>query len=85
MAEKKIVITVIEQKGECGANHEKGQEFVYKGELPPICPAAWNSIYPSLRTLWFGGNFPWEKEGEAYIACPDSKNPVVFKLKRKED
>ncbi len=38
------------------------------------------AIYPYLRVLQFGGNLPWEKEGEAYIACPDHKNPVVFKV-----
>lgn len=64
-------------------NMKKGQKFIYEGKLPDICPAAWHALYPYLRVLQFGGDFPWEEEGEAYIACPDPKNPVVFKLERK--
>jgi uncharacterized repeat protein (TIGR04076 family) len=84
MAGKQVLITVYKQKGKCAAKHKKGQKFIYKGTLPKICPSAWNSIYPYVRVLSFGGNLPWEKEGEAYIACPDHKNPVVFKLTRIE-
>ena len=81
----KVLITVIDQKGECGAKHKKGDTFVYQGKLPDMCPAAFASLYPNLRTLYFGGNFPWEKPGGSKVACPDPDNPVVFKLERKEE
>lgn len=84
MVGKKVVITVIEQKGRCAAEHRKDQRFIYEGKLPDICPAAFHSFYPYLRALQFGGNLPWEKEGEANIACPDHKNPVVFRLERQD-
>ena len=83
MLGKKIIITIVEQSGFCDAGLKKGREFVYEGKLPDICPAAWDALYPYLRVLQFGGNLPWEEEGEAYVACPDHKNPVVFKLERK--
>ena len=83
MLGKKIIITIVEQSGFCDAGHKKGQEFIYEGKLPDICPAAWDALYPYVRVLQFGGNLPWEKEGEAYVACPDHRNPVVFKLERK--
>ena len=82
MLGSKLVITVVDQKGTCAAGHKKGQQFIYEGKLPDMCPSAWYAIYPYLRILQFGGNLPWEKESEAYIACPDHKNPVVFKLVR---
>ena len=83
MLGKKIIITIVEQSGFCDAGHKKGQEFIYEGKLPDICPAAWDALYPYVRVLQFGGNLPWEKEGEAYVACPDHRNPVVFKLERR--
>jgi len=36
-----------------------------------------------LRTLMFGGTFPWSPDPEAVtVACPDAENPVVFELRR---
>ncbi|RKX70274.1 TIGR04076 family protein [candidate division WOR-3 bacterium] len=78
MLGKKVIITIIRQEGYCDAGHKVGDRFVYQGELPPICPAAWAVIYPYLRVLQFGGNFPWEKKD----VCPDPENPVVFRLQR---
>jgi len=80
----KIIITVVEQTGVCDAGHKQGQQYTYEGKLPDICPAAWHALYPYLRVLQFGGDLPWEEKGEAYIACPDHKNPVVFKIERKD-
>ncbi|HIE05494.1 MAG TPA: TIGR04076 family protein [bacterium (Candidatus Stahlbacteria)] len=79
----RVIITVAEQKGTCEAGHRTGQKFIYEGRLPDICPAAFHSLYPYLRVLQFGGNLPWEEEGQALIACPDPENPVVFRLERK--
>jgi len=82
MASSKVKISVIYQRGNCDLEHEVGQSWVYDGHLPDICPAAWGSIYPYVRVLQFGGNFPWEEEGRCEIACPDGKNPVYFLLER---
>ena len=32
--------------------------------------------------LGYGGRFGWEEPGRATMCCSDSKNPVVFKIKR---
>ena len=79
----KVEITVISQKGICIAKHKKDQKFLYDGQMPQkFCTSAFVSLYPSIRTLQYGGNFPWEKEGEASAACGDHENPVIFRLKR---
>jgi uncharacterized repeat protein (TIGR04076 family) len=40
-------------------------------------------LYPNIRTLSFGGTFPWEKDkGATTACCPDAANPVVFEIKR---
>lgn len=82
MLGKKLLITIVEQKGKCNAGHKQGQQFIYEGKLPDMCPSAWYAIYPYLRILQFGGDLPWEKPGQAILACPDYKNPVVFKIER---
>jgi uncharacterized repeat protein (TIGR04076 family) len=51
-----------------------------------ICLGAFGVIFPYLRTLRFGGEFPWSEDKDAtVIACPDSKNPVTFEIRRMRD
>ena len=63
-----------------------GQEFLVgeDGKMPEgFCTAAWHTIFSNVRTLAFGGNFPWFKEsGVSVSCCYDGLRPVVFKLER---
>lgn len=45
-----------------------------------MCGWAYAAMLPFLQPLRFGGSFPWEAEGEAFVCCPDPANPVVFRL-----
>lgn len=69
----------------CGT-YKDGQEFTVDkdGKMPEgFCTSAWVSIYPSVRLLSFGGDFPWYEEGGVAInCCTDGLRPVVFKLER---
>jgi uncharacterized repeat protein (TIGR04076 family) len=69
----------------CGI-YRDGQEFIVgeDGKMPDgFCTSAWFSIYPSVRLLSFGGNFPWyEEKGVAVNCCNDGLRPVIFKLER---
>lgn len=79
----KVEITVVSQKGVCDAKHKKGQKFLSKGQIPKgFCTPAFVTLYPYIKTLLHGGNFPYEKEGELLGSCADARNPVVFKIKR---
>ncbi|MFC1936972.1 TIGR04076 family protein [Chloroflexota bacterium] len=85
MAERyKVHIKVISQQGKCTREHKVGDEWLMEGKIPGgLCPSACHAIYPDLRVLMFGGSLPWESDPEAAtVACPDGKNPVVFKLRR---
>jgi uncharacterized repeat protein (TIGR04076 family) len=79
-----VIAKVISQKGTCNAQYKVGDEFVVSGKTPPNhCPAAYFSLFPSIRVLEYGGSFPWEKDKDkAIVACPDPENPVVFELRR---
>ncbi len=79
----RVNIEVVSQKGVCQAGHEPGQKFVFEGLTPPnFCASAFVTLYPSLRALQYGANFPYADEGEVLACCADPENPVVFKLKR---
>jgi len=65
--------------------YRDGQEFVLEelGMPEGFCPSAWQTIYPNVRTIWFGGNLPYFKErGVAVSCCSDGMRPVIFKIER---
>ena len=69
----------------CGV-YEDGQEFIIEENqrMPEgFCQSAWIAIYPTVRTLGFGGNLPFfEEEGVSISCCTDGMRPVVFKIER---
>ncbi len=65
--------------------YEDGQEFLVENLQMPegFCPSAWQTLYPNLRTLGFGGNLPYfEEEGVTVSCCSDGMRPVIFKIER---
>ena len=86
MAERyKVGIKVAGQKGNCFQGHKVGDEWVSDGKTPEgICLSAFNSLFPYLQVLMFGGVFPWEADPDiaSNVACPDSLNPVLFEIRR---
>ncbi|MFC2036023.1 TIGR04076 family protein [Chloroflexota bacterium] len=79
-----VEVKVISQKGTCAAEHKVGDQWVIGNKTPEgICLSAFNTLYPNLRVLKFGGSFPWSTDPDiATAACPDAQNPIVFELKR---
>lgn len=68
----------------CGL-YEDGQEItIDKLAMPEgFCPSAWQTIYPNLRTLFYGGDLPFFSEkGTAVTCCADGMRPVIFKVER---
>jgi uncharacterized repeat protein (TIGR04076 family) len=79
-----INIKVVSQKGTCDAGHKVGDEVIVSSTTPGgMCLSAFNACFAAMRTLMFGGSFPWSKDPDtATVACPDAANPVVFELRR---
>jgi uncharacterized repeat protein (TIGR04076 family) len=79
-----VKITITSQKGNCVAGHRLGDEFVIQRHTPPgLCLFAYSAIDPDIRTLMFGGTYPWCDDKDTYVGCcPDPVNPVVFELRR---
>ncbi|MDI6716003.1 MAG: TIGR04076 family protein [Actinomycetota bacterium] len=83
----KITVTNILGKGTCPAYLKVGDSWEVHSEILPerFCSWAFQSIYPFITVLRFGGSFPWgDKENEISVCCPDPANPVVFRLERFE-
>ena len=71
-----VRIKVISQKGRCSVGHKVGDEWLTNGKTP-------EGICLNVRTLMFGGQFPWETDKDTTtVCCPDAVNPVVFEIRR---
>jgi uncharacterized repeat protein (TIGR04076 family) len=87
----KLVGKIVKVEGECTAGHHVGEEFdltlsseeahkTYRASN--VCGFLYNTIFPYLVTLQFGGTFPWEKDKDKFLAgCPDNYK-VVVEIKR---
>jgi len=81
----RVKIKVLSQKGSCAAGHKEGDEFIVDHHTPAgFCIFAYSAIDPDIRTLMFGGKYPWAAgEQDTYIGCcPDPVNPVVLEVSR---
>jgi len=81
----KIFIELIEKRGEINDCSDclgyksmiVGREFEFnRGDLPGICPAAFNQMLPSLFEIMF-----YKKNIDAVqFACPDPKTNIIFEI-----
>lgn len=83
-----VSVRVLESRGVCEA-HKAGDLYVIPSEtlsrdkptMAPICPVAFNAIFPKIYAMEWGAKFPCH--GDTFVACcPDFKNLVVFEIKR---
>ena len=80
----KIVGTVKEVKGHCGAKHKVG-DILELGTINTggLCGFFYHDIFPTIQTLQFGGTIPWTRDPDVVIVeCPDRINAVTLILKR---
>ena len=72
-------------KGKCSQGHKVGETWLIEkdGKTPGgMCPGAYNSLAPSLRTFRFGGEHHFDQKDVTYISCPDPKHFVIFEVRR---
>jgi uncharacterized repeat protein (TIGR04076 family) len=79
-----VEITVVSQKGTCGAGHKVGDKWIITNTTPAgICLSVYPCIESCIDVLKYGGTFPWSEDPDKSRAvCPDPGNPVVFELRR---
>ncbi len=78
-----LIAEVIEVRGECGAGHKTG-EILEVGcwDTGGLCGYFYHDIFPTLTLMQFGGRYPWQKNDETRLECPDRDNTVVIRLRR---
>ena len=82
-----VEIRVVGQEGTCAAGHQVGESFLIPGdserfETQGICLHALATMMPKILALRYGASFPWAgSDGAIEHACPDPKNPCVFRLR----
>ena len=76
-----IEITVISQKGTCGAGHKAGDKWIVSNHIPGgICLSAYPSMESSIDVLKYGGSFPWSKDPDDFSLDNPFGKPWVFYL-----
>ncbi len=80
----KFIGTIKNIKGHCNAGHNIGDKFELSAhKTAGICGFFYNSIFPTLMTLQFGGHLPWFPNPDVImLECPDKMNAVILELKR---
>lgn len=71
-----------EYANNCVCTHKVGQEFEFnQGDfLSQMCPAAFYSIYPVIKTLLNDGKACWENQGKVFVQCPDNNTKIMFEI-----
>lgn len=83
----RIVARVAELRAEPGKTpcelYKLGDEFdlMISDERQKICRWAYNSMYPIMLLMEFGGELPWEPD-PILLSCPNPHRVVVFELNR---
>ena len=71
-----IEVKVISQEGKCVLGHKVGDSWIIGPTTPAgLCSGAFNTIYPDLRVLSLGGEFPWSQDKDtAIVARADARS-----------
>lgn len=79
-----ITIKEILGTGKCSQGFKVGDTWLIEDGLTPanFCMSAFGSIYGTIRTMRYGGEFPWGDPDVTSVGCPDFHNTVVYEIKR---
>jgi uncharacterized repeat protein (TIGR04076 family) len=79
-----VTISDINGTGKCPQRFKKGDTWFIESNITPanFCMSAFGAIYPTLRTMRYGGEHPLGEMDITYAGCPDFHNQVVFEIKR---
>ncbi len=82
MSRKKVTLTLIEKKGECGCHHghKVGDTFDFDTDRGKLCPMAMHAAFPYVDILRYGGELPLSREGDIRFCCPDADVINVFRI-----
>jgi len=85
MVRYKIVATVRSLIGKCPNGNTVGDKIeVARGQVTGVkCPAAFNSICPTIFAMRYGAELPWLRDKNVALQqCPDPEHCVTFEIRR---
>ncbi|MBE3580938.1 MAG: TIGR04076 family protein [Thermoanaerobacteraceae bacterium] len=84
-----VEVTVVSVEGECSAGLKPGYSFKVQATsclklegAEGVCLELLHNAFPAIMAMAFG-ELPFEREGQALVACPDPVSRVVVRLTRK--
>ncbi len=80
-----VRVKVVGVKGSCECGHKVGDEWVVGRRSPDgLCIGALDNLLPYVRTLAYGGIFPWATDDPdvGTFSCPGPDNPVTYEVRR---
>ncbi|MDD3886225.1 MAG: TIGR04076 family protein [Victivallaceae bacterium] len=83
MSKKKIMIKLVERRGEtpCHHGHKIGDEFDFDTARGQLCPMAMHVAFPYIDILRYGGTPPCsKKDGRMLFCCPDCDVMNIFEI-----
>ncbi len=82
----KVQVTImdIHGSGECHLGFKKGDTWLIENNLTPtnFCMIAFETVYPAVKTIRYGGVYPWGESEATRVCCPDFNSPVIFEIRR---
>ena len=79
----KVVATVVQARGVCGAGHVLGDTFeISCHDAAGLCGFFYHHLFADLQTFQFGGTLPWWQQDEFEARCPDPANELTLRLRR---
>ena len=80
-----VEATVKKIKGKCSHGYKVGDKIIFDGLhiKGRVCPSALATIVPTIYAFMWRAEFPWDEDRDVTdVPCVDSKNQVVFELRR---
>jgi len=80
-----VEATVKKIRGKCSVRYKVGDKIVFDGLRikGKVCSSALATIVPTIYAFMWGAEFPRDEDRDVTdVPCVDSKNQVVFELKR---
>ena len=72
-------------KGKCSQGFKAGDSWLIEDGRTPggMCSGAYDSVVPAIRTLRYGGEYPWNEDKDVtYVSCPDPEHCVIYEVRR---
>ncbi len=66
-------------------SYKVGEEFIVDNHLDrpkDFCGQAWQDLYTTLMTYYYGGDYNYPELGVTYQPCGDGIRPVIFKIEK---